>query len=511
MFSFALSLYFQVLLSGGIAAAGRPGTQTERLHSIGVRPVLHSATGSRDSFRIVETNTNSTAGRVTKADFFVSGKRIPLLKATVQDSYAGLLPITGRANETRKLFFWYWPSSAPRGSNTLSIWLNGGPGCSSLIGFLSEHGAFTFRPGTAAPSVNPYAWSTVSDVLYIEQPVGTGFTGSGPSDVKDETDVGEEFYGFLEQFYAVFPELLRKKLFLTGESYAGYYVPYIAHRILTASKSEKKQLPIDLQGLLINDGVYDSFSVSIYLPLERFVVANQATLGVNDSVVASVLNTSIACGIDAILDQVTYPPKGPLPPFGDDDLSDECFLGLEEAYEAAFEANPCLDINDIRVKCPAPEDPIIDYFSRPDVQKALHVPNFGAWSDCVGGVLRDPDGAINDPSPFTKTLFPGLIRALPRGLTLWHGLEDMNLLANGTRVTIQNLTWAGHQGFQRAPLTRIIVDGKDAGIQHSERGLTYYEIKNSGHLIPMNQPKVALEVFKTILGQGHLVHTNEGL
>lgn len=342
--------------------------------------------------------------------------------------------------------------------------------------------------------------------------MGTGFA-PGASDVKDETDVAEEFYGFLRQFYAVFPELVHKKLFITGESYAGAYIPYIAHRIISTSKEEKKELPLDLQGLLINDGVYDSFSVSIWIPLARFVVANQATLGFNDSFVQSVLDTSIACGIDAILTQALteYPPKGPLPPFGDDDLTDECYNGLEAAYDVVNELNPCFDINDIRVKCPAPKYPITGYFSRPDVQEALHVPGFGAWSTCNGGVLRDAEGYLDDPSPYTKTLFPGLIRALPRGVTLWHGLEDMNLLANGTRVTIQNLTWAGHQGFQRQPRTPIIIDGKHAGIQHSERGLTYYEIENSGHMIPMNQPELALEVFKTVIGQGHLVHTNGGM
>ena len=80
-----------------------------------------------------------------------------------------------------------------------------------------------------------------------------------------------------------------------------------------------------------------------------------------------------------------------------------------------------------------------------------------------------------DESPYTETLFPGLIAALPRGVTLWHGLDDMILLADGTRVTIQNMTWGGLQGFQSAPNTTLKFDGKDYGVQHTERGLTYYE------------------------------------
>lgn len=65
---------------------------------------------------------------------------------------------------------------------------------------------------------------------------------------------------------------------------------------------------------------------------------------------------------------------------------------------------------------------------------------------------------FQDPSEYSETLFPGLIAGLPRGMTLWAGLDDMLLLANGTRITIQNLTWAGAQGFQ-TPITEPIVFG----------------------------------------------------
>ena len=74
-----------------------------------------------------------------------------------------------------------------------------------------------------------------------------------------------------------------------------------------------------------------------------------------------------------------------------------------------------------------------------------------------------PQGAISDPSPYSETLFAALIDALPRGLTLWHGTDDMVLLANGTRLTIQNLTWAGAQGFQQPPTEPIVIDGKTRG------------------------------------------------
>jgi carboxypeptidase D len=94
----------------------------------------------------------------------------------------------------------------------------------------------------------------------------------------------------------------------------------------------------------------------------------------------------------------------------------------------------------------------------------------------------------NDNSPYSETLFPHLLATLPRGVTLWHGLDDAILFDLGDRVTIQNLTWGGVQGFQTAPSTPLVVDGSQKGIYHSERNLTYLEINGAGHMIPEDQP-----------------------
>jgi carboxypeptidase D len=93
-----------------------------------------------------------------------------------------------------------------------------------------------------------------------------------------------------------------------------------------------------------------------------------------------------------------------------------------------------------------------------------------------------------DNSTYSETLFPYLLSALPHGITLWHGLSDGLLLSLGDRITIQNLTWAGAQGFQEPPTTPLVVGGLQKGIYHTERNLTYIEVNDAGHTIPEDQP-----------------------
>ena len=74
------------------------------------------------------------------AKFAVNGSAIPEVDFDVGESYAGLLPISQSPDETRQLFFWFFPSTNPDAGNEVTIWFNGGPGCSSLSGLLTENG-----------------------------------------------------------------------------------------------------------------------------------------------------------------------------------------------------------------------------------------------------------------------------------------------------------------------------------------------------------------------------------
>ena len=173
----------------------------------------------------VNTTSSETSVRTSDAsaligvEFAVNGSAIPDVDFDVGESYAGLLPISSKANETRELYFWYFPSTNPLAGDKITIWLNGGPGCSSLEGLLQENGPFLWQYGTFAPVPNPWTWVNLTNMVWVEQPVGTGFS-QGTPDVTDETGVAAEFLGFWKNFVDTFG-LQNRKVYISGESYAG--------------------------------------------------------------------------------------------------------------------------------------------------------------------------------------------------------------------------------------------------------------------------------------------------
>lgn len=172
-----------------------------------------------------------------RADFEVRGLEdiVPAFESFEGQMYAGVLPIAHPSvekGEEGEYMFWLFDPEAPAVDDSLIIWFNGGPGCTSFsAGLFFEMGPVTIplRPaGTLtepdelhAPfGPNPHGWHKASRVMYVEQPVNVGFS-RGPHDPLNEDDIGRALDGFLQQFVHVFEDYQDKRIFLVGESYAG--------------------------------------------------------------------------------------------------------------------------------------------------------------------------------------------------------------------------------------------------------------------------------------------------
>jgi carboxypeptidase C (cathepsin A) len=115
----------------------------------------------------------------------------------------------------------------------LVIWFNGGPGCSSLLGFLQEHGPYVMDDWEDNFKKNPWSWNKEASILYIESPAGVGYSYCENSKLCTSTDASSSLDNLdaVLSFFKKFPEFLPNDLYISGESYAGIYVPYLAYRI----------------------------------------------------------------------------------------------------------------------------------------------------------------------------------------------------------------------------------------------------------------------------------------
>ncbi|KAI9849922.1 MAG: hypothetical protein M1837_000136 [Sclerophora amabilis] len=469
--------------------------------------------------RTVSPGTNKGAAKYLNdrtQKFSVNGTNIPDVNFDLGESYAGLMPISDSSDEDRELYFWFFPSTNPEADDEITIWLNGGPGCSSLEGLLQENGPFIWQYGSGPEAVqNPWTWVNLTNMIWVEQPVGTGFSQGKPSATSEE-DVAEQFLGFFKNFLDTF-DFLDKKVYITGESYAGYYVPYIADAMYKANDTKY----YDVQGIMIYDPSTSSDAIQQQVPAVAYADHFAPVFGLNDTFTADIHNRSETCGYKSYLnDYLVYPPKGPLPP-PPDGSAEGCDLWTD-IYNAVININPCFDIYEITTTCPllwdvlgfpGSFDYVVEgtqiYFDRPEVKTAINAPNV-KWMECTNKNVFVDGGDKSPPSGLS--ILPGLIEKNKRTI-IGHGLLDYILISNGTLLMIQNMTFNGEQGFTAPPSDPFYVPfhseaslatlagAGTLGTTRTERGLTYVEISLSGHMVPQYAPSAAYRQLEFLLGR----------
>ena len=136
---------------------------------------------------------------------------------------------------SKHLHYWLVEAESNPETAPVVLWLNGGPGCSSLDGFIYEHGPFRTDPTDATKLVRfDQTWASIANMLYLEAPAGVGFSYStNPADYSTNDDkTAADSAEALQAFFAAFPQFVSNEFFITGESYAGVYVPTLAEAIL---------------------------------------------------------------------------------------------------------------------------------------------------------------------------------------------------------------------------------------------------------------------------------------
>lgn len=167
-----------------------------------------------------ERHTYSEESRRREADRVTALPGQPSVKF---QHYAGY--VTLQPQKHKALFYWFFEAQDGVPDKPLVLWLNGGPGCSSVAyGAAQELGPFLVRSNGTELTLNKFSWNKVANMLFLEAPVGVGFSYTNSSN--DLTTLGDRItahdsYTFLIEWFKRFPDFKSHDFYITGESYAG--------------------------------------------------------------------------------------------------------------------------------------------------------------------------------------------------------------------------------------------------------------------------------------------------
>ena len=387
---------------------------------------------------------------------------LPLNSFFPEPELHGLIPI----KEDDDIFFWLFPSRSDPDKDPLVIWLTGGPGCSSELAIFFENGPMELKDGEALKK--DISWNNKANLLYIDQPIGTGFSDADPEDIPGfEKDIADQFEIFIVKFYEKFPAFKNRDLYITGESYAGHYVPYVSERVMSSSACQAAG--INLIGLAIGNGwVNPSIQLMNYAPYayEHKILSLQSEVmyQLGFKLCATLLNLKI------------YSLAGYV-------------CGKVEPSVLGDPSNPDYNCYDVRLKCEVPPlcydfSAMTQYLNRDDVQQALNLKK-QTWETCSEEVniamARDYG---SDVTPKVQALLKAKKRVL-----IYNGEYDYSCNWMGGIAWIRAMDWEGAEEFNSQHFT-------DIGFAHSLKvaNLQFLKFLNAGHMVPMDQGENALKM-----------------
>lgn len=359
-------------------------------------------------------------------------------------------------------------------------WFNGGPGCSSLGGLLSENGPF--YPDAKGNLVeNPYGWNTIANVLYIESPAQVGFSIAPGSPKYNDTMTMDDNFACLQQFFTQFPQYANNKFILAGESYAGHYVPMLAKRIWEAKSSNPNGYPQkNFRGFLVGNPSTNNL-IDFGTPLTHYYQSH---------------------GLLRLDDSNQNHVNGLIDPY--DILIDVCHA--KEAMRVARYPHPFVDqLRDapIPTRFNVPilpaciDDHVAAYLNRADVQQAIHaVPT--TWVECAG-----PSYSFGqqDMVPYYQFFHD----QTDLQVMVYSGDADtvINFISTQTWVLSMKLptktSWAPwhYTAFAQTPNNGQQVAGWE--MVSSNGRFTYKTVKGAGHMVPWWQPAPAWTMLNNFL------------
>ncbi|XP_022154448.1 serine carboxypeptidase-like 42 [Momordica charantia] len=400
----------------------------------------------------------------------------------------------------RSLFYYFVEAEEQPEKKPLTLWLNGGPGCSSVGGgAFTELGPFYPRGDGRGLRKNPMSWNKASNLLFVESPAGVGWSYSNTSSDYDcgDASAARDMHIFMMNWYEKFPSFKARALYLTGESYAGHYIPQLAISLLDHN-ARSSGFKFNIKGVAIGNPL---------LRLDRDVPATYEYFW-SHGMISDEIGITIMSECD--FDDYTFSSPH--------NVTDSCNEAISKAnhivgnyinnYDVILDVcYPSIVEQELRLRKMASKISLgVDvcmtmerkfYFNLPEVQKVLHANRTKlpySWSMCSPVInYSDTDGNINI-LPLLKRIIENRIPVL-----VFSGDQDSVVPLLGSRTLIREL--AHDLNFKiTVPYGTWFHKGQVGGwaIEYGNL-LTFATVRGAAHMVPYAQPARALHLFSSFV------------
>ncbi|KAG8626874.1 hypothetical protein KVT40_005819 [Elsinoe batatas] len=446
------------------------------------------------------------------------------------NSYSGYVDLAPDVH----VFFWFFESRRDPAGDPITLWLNGGPGSDSLIGLFQELGPCNITEDLKS-QINPYAWNEVSNMLFLSQPVGVGFsygekdlgsfnnaTGSFQNDTTgfnygrwpvinatevDTTDLAAiAAWHVLQGFYSglpqLDPEIQSKEFNLWTESYGGHYGPaffnYFNEQNKAINNGSIQGIPLNFNALGIINGIIDEYTQAPYYP--EFAVNNTYGIKAINDTVYNYMKFA-AYMPHGCLEQVEYCRQARATPPLDhttDAICSQAQSMCRDNVEGPYYSFGGRGVYDIRHPYNDPEPPeyFADYLQQASVQQAIGVDlNYTTSNTDIYYAFQQTgdfifDNFIEDLEYLlNQSVRVSLLYGDADYICNWFGGEAVSLAVNYIHA----------EHFRKAGYAPVIVDGQEYGEVRQYGNFSFTRLYEAGHEAPYYQPLATLEIFNRTL------------
>lgn len=410
------------------------------------------------------------------------------------DVYAGYLDIP---NAARSLFYIMTMSQHDPANAPVVLWLNGGPACSSLMGFASEVGPFVFEDGQSQVNgtLNPYAWNKRANLVFLESPAGVGFSQANVSatSYSDNETCIEQLAGLIV-FFARFPNLAKNEFYIAGESYAGIYIPNLAAAIDAHNAKVGRSDPtfINLKGIMVGNGVANRSSLTgasiefyykhDFIPEKYYQMVMKYCYGTpGDQLACNFINSIVNSMLDGVNPYSVYRECFPNP-------SQPLQRNYLYRYTPWYPLKTGKKLGTTIIPCVLSTGGYA-FFNNPAVRQALHVNDTRYWDSCNDNIFRK----YVKQGPGTVGQYQYL-KGKGYKILVYGGDTDAVVPISDAIKWVYGLGWD-----TITPYGPWYCDGQLAGWTAQFDGVNLTTVRGAGHMVPQWSRPQAFLLFDSFI------------